>query len=595
MVSASNLRRGILSDVMSDTTWWRFRSDPRTPFDHVPFEDPGIPDISSTFRFLTWLGRNQLHLILSGSFFGTLGAACLAIMPGFLGRAVQAIADHNQPALNRLSLAIIGIGLVQSISSVLRHRRAVGGWIVMADRLKQIIARKAADLGADLPRLISTGEVVSVNNNDVERVARGYDNLPRLIGSVVSFIFVAILLIISAPSIGVLVVIGVPIMTLGIAPIIGPLQEREAEQRKKLSHASNLAADTVAGLRVLRGIGGEEAFISRFKVASQEVRVAAVRTARTRSLLQALQIVLPGVLILSVIYIGGNQVAAGKMRVGELLAFYGYSAFLVLPLRIMTEAAQRMTAAVVSARRVIRLLAVQTSNQWGLSEDPDPHATLLDQKTGVEIRASEFLVIVSDSPLMADELCDRLGGYVDAHDVLLGGFPLDSFSRDAIRRTIYSQEKEPAILSGTIGSAFAVPHSGRISIDEAIEASSARNILDALEGDGMDAEVVERGRTLSGGERQRLALARTLYVDTPITIFDDPTSAVDAHTEARIASRLSDIRKGRTTVIFTNSPLILDSADRVILLLRGRVHSVGTHEELVTSSVEYRELVMRGT
>ena len=562
--------------------------------DSLPFYDPGIPKISSPFAFLLWIARNQIKVILIGSVFGILSIASLAVMPGFLGRAVQAIADHNQGALTRWVFTIFALGISQSVASVLRHRWAVASWIIAATRLKQIIARKASELGADLPRLISTGEVVSVNNNDVERMARGFDNIPRLIGSIISFIFVAIVLIRSSPTIGLIVILGVPLMALAITPIIGPLQEREAEQRKKLSHSSNLASDTVAGLRVLRGIGGEDAFIQRFRIASQEVRAAAVRTARTRSLLQALQVVLPGVFVLIVIFAGGNLVAEGRMKVGELLSFYGYSAFLVLPLRVMTETAQRMTSAVVSARRVIALLSVETINHWGVKESPDRYGLLKDGISGVEIRPGEFLVIVSEDPLLADQLCDRLGGYVDAQRVTIGNLPLTEFSRDAIRRTIYSQEKEPAILSGTIGSIFSVPHSGRLSIEEAIDAASASNILDSLEGEGLDAEVVERGRTLSGGERQRLALARTLYVDAPIIILDDPTSAVDAHTETRIAARLSNIRVGRTTVIFSNSPLILDRADRVELILNGAVQENGTHKELLLRSQRYRDLVMRG-
>lgn len=566
----------------------------QTPFDHVPFQDPGQPDISSPFAFLMWIGRKQARIIATGSFFGIISIACLAVMPGFLGKAVQAIADHRQSSLTHWALAIMALGILQSAAGVLRHRRAAGSWIIAATRIKQIVARKASELGADLPRLVSTGEVVSVNNNDVERMARGFDNIPRLVGSVLAFIFVAILLISSSPAIGLFVVIAVPVMTLGIAPIIKPLQAREAEQRQKLSNASNLAADTVAGLRVLRGIGGEEAFIARFKSASQEVRAAAVRTARTRSLLQALQIVLPGILVLVVIYVGGNLVAVGKMRVGDLLSFYGYSAFLVLPLRVMTETAQRMTSAVVSARRVIHLLSVDTVNRWGNNESPDPRATLRDGKSGVEITEGELLVIVSDSPLVADDLSDRLGGYIDADQVYLGNLPLTTFTRNAVRRTIYAQEKEPAILSGTIASIFAVSHSGRITIDEAIDAASAQDILESLEGEGMDAEVVERGRTLSGGQRQRLAVARTLFIDAPIVILDDPTSAVDAHTEARIAARMSALRKGSTTVIFSNSPLILDRADRIILLLDGKSFREGTHETLMASTPEYRELVMRG-
>lgn len=579
---------------MNSTEFLRNIRAPRTPFDHVPFFNPGEPNISSTFAFLFWIGRAQSRIILVGSFFGILSFACLASMPGFLGKAVQAIADHNQSALNRWALAIIILGAVQSFSSISRHRRGVGSWISAATRLKQIIARKASQLGADLPRLVSTGEVVSVNNNDVERIARGFDNIPRLIGAIVSFFYVAVLLIRSSPKIGLLVVICVPIMSLLVAPIIKPLQAREAEQRKKLSDSSNLAADTVAGLRVLRGIGGEELFLSRFRDASQAVRRAAVRTAMIRSLLQALQIILPGVLVLVVILVGGNLVAEGKMKVGDLLAFYGYSAFLVLPLRVLTETAQRMTSAAVSAGRVVTLLSVEPINKWGKDEEPDYKGTLKDTLSGIEIRPGELLVVVSDNPISADNLCDRLGGYVDANTVFLSGKALTTFTRDAVRKAIYAQEKEPAILSGTIASIFAVAHSGRIDVTQAIEASSGADILDSLEGEGLAAEVVERGRTLSGGQRQRLALARTLFVDAPIAILDDPTSAVDAHTEARIAGRIFELRRGMTTVVFSNSPLILDRADRVILLSNDVLQIEGSHDELLDKSSLYRALVMRG-
>lgn len=579
---------------MNSKAIFRSIATPRTPFDHVPYHKPGQPNITSTFAFLFWIGRNQSRIILTGSLFGILSFASLASMPGLLGRAVQAIADHNQHALNSWALAIIALGAIQSFSSIARHRRGVASWISAATRLKQIIARKASELGADLPRLVSTGEVVSVNNNDVERIARGFDNIPRLIGAIVSFFYVSVLLIRSSPRIGLLVVSCVPLMSLLVAPIIRPLQAREAEQRLRLSDSSNLAADTVAGLRVLRGIGGEELFLSRFRAASQAVRRAAVRTAKIRSLLQALQIVMPGVLVLVVILIGGNLVVDGKMKLGNLLSFYGYSAFLVLPLRVLTETAQRMTSAAVSARRVVTLLSVKPLNQWGKEELPNSQAVLADRKSGIEIKPGELLVVVSDNPLSADELCDRLGGYIDADRVFLDGKGLTTFTRMAIRQTIYAQEKEPAILSGTIESIFAVPHSGRISIAEAIEAASGQDILDSLEGEGMSAEVVERGRTLSGGQRQRLALARTLYVDAPITILDDPTSAVDAHTESRIAARIFELRRGKTTVVFSNSPLILEKADRVILFANDVIQLQGRHQELLAASAEYRTLVMRG-
>jgi ABC-type multidrug transport system fused ATPase/permease subunit len=103
----------------------------------------------------------------------------------------------------------------------------------------------------------------------------------------------------------------------------------------------------------------------------------------------------------------------------------------------------------------------------------------------------------------------------------------------------------------------------------------------------------ERGRSLSGGQRQRLVLARALLSDAEILVLVDPTSAVDAHTEARIARRLREARRGRTTVILTTSPLVLDQADRVVFLEAGRAVATGTHRELLRTSAAYRYAVTR--
>ena len=566
----------------------------RTPFDHLPEIDPGKPDVRSVPRFLWWIGVNQKRIVLTGTFFGIINLLCVAIMPGVLGRGIQAIADSNDQLLRQAVIFALLLGSCQAAAGIMRHRRAVGSWISAATRLQQLVARKAVDLGADLPRLVSTGEVSAINSNDVERVARVYDLIPRLSGAIISFIFVSILLISSSPTLGLLVVIGVPLLGLVIGPIIKPLQTRESAQREKLSQSSGLAADTVAGLRILRGIGGEETFLARFRGASQEVRAAAVRTAKMRALLDGLQVILPGTLVVGVIWIGGNLVTQGDLRVGELLAFYGYSAFLMIPLQILTESAQRLTSGTVAARRVMRLLKVENLQEWGQTEFPDIFQMITDEKSGLKVQRGHFLGVVCDNSLEADELVDRLGGYVDSSQVKVDGRPFSTIDRTALRENIYAQEKEPAILSGTIESLFRVPNSGRLSIADGIDAASAGDILDSLDGDGYSAEVVERGRTLSGGQRQRLALARTLFVDAPIVILDDPTSAVDAHTEARIAQRLKSIRGNQTTVVVSNSPLILDHTDEVALIVNGEVVSMGNHFELLKSHAAYRTLVVRG-
>lgn len=565
-----------------------------SPFDHLPVLDPGSPDLRTVPKFLWWIGKKQKRIVLMGTFFGIINLLCVALMPGVLGRGIQAIADDQSAALQNAVISALLLGILQAAAGILRHRRAVGSWISAATRLQQLVARKAVDLGADLPRLVSTGEVSAINSNDVERVARVYDLIPRLSGAIVSFIVVSILLINSSPTLGLMVIIGVPVLGLAIGPIIKPLQNRESAQREKLSESSALAADTVAGLRILRGIGGEETFLERFRIASQNVRSAAVRTAKMRALLDGLQVILPGSLVVGVIWVGGNLVSRGELRVGELLAFYGYSAFLMIPLQILTESAQRLTSGTVAARRVMKLLSVNRVQDFGNENFPLNFNTLSDEYSGLIVKKGELLGVVCENSLTADELVDRLGGYLNADAVWIDEFRLSQINRIGLRSNIYAQEKEPAILSGTIESLFQVANSGRITIEEAIESASAADILDSLEGDGYSAEVVERGRTLSGGQRQRLSLARTLFVDAPITILDDPTSAVDAHTEARIAARIKSIRGAKTTVIFTNSPLLLDQTDAVALVIDGKVSAAGKHAELLKHNSSYRRLVVRG-
>ncbi|MYV58699.1 ATP-binding cassette domain-containing protein, partial [Streptomyces sp. SID4931] len=133
-------------------------------------------------------------------------------------------------------------------------------------------------------------------------------------------------------------------------------------------------------------------------------------------------------------------------------------------------------------------------------------------------------------------------------------------------------------------------------------AAQCADVLSALaqasadnDGDPMRTRITERGRSLSGGQRQRLALARSLVTDPEALVLDEPTSAVDSHTEARVAAGIAKLRQGRTTVAFASSPLLLDAADRVVLVHEGTVVAVGTHHDLLRTEPRYRAVVTRET
>jgi ABC-type multidrug transport system fused ATPase/permease subunit len=186
----------------------------------------------------------------------------------------------------------------------------------------------------------------------------------------------------------------------------------------------------------------------------------------------------------------------------------------------------------------------------------------------------------------ASALADRLGRYVHA-EVRLGGVLLSDLPLDVVRRRVQVVDKDALLLSGVLREELGGPG----DVDAAVHAACAEDVLEALP-DGLDTVLEERGRQLSGGQRQRLVLARALLADPEVLVLDEPTSAVDAHTEARIADRLREARRGRTTVVMTSSPLVLDRADQVALLLDGRVVAVGTHRQLLDADA-YRSVVLR--
>lgn len=553
----------------------------------LPLADPGRPDLRSPARFLLRVARLQIKTVLGGMLFGVLWMSCQAVVPYVLGRAIdEGVAARDGDALRRWALVLLGIGLVQAFAGVTRHRFAVSNFLLSYFRTTQWVSRQTLRLGADLRTATSTGEVVSIGTTDTLGIARALDVTARGAGSVVAFVLVAALLLQASPALGAVVLIGVPLFSLVIGPALRPLHSRQAHQREALGRLTTLGTDTVSGLRVLRGVGGERAFLDRYRRESQRVRQSGVQVARSQSLLDAAQVLVPGTFVVLVTWLAARFAVQGKISVGDLVAFYGYAAFLVTPLRTITEAADKVTRAVVAAQRMIALLTLQPSLTESADPQPEPApmSVLHDVASGLLVRPGLLTAVVSAEPVDASALADRLGRYVDG-EVRLGGTLLTDLPLEVVRRRVQVVDKNALLLSGVLSEELGPEPAA------ALHAACAADVLEALP-HGLDTVLEERGRQLSGGQRQRLVLARALVADPEVLVLDEPTSAVDAHTEARIADRLRDARAGRTTVVMTSSPLLLDRADEVALLVDGRVVAVGTHRALLDGDT-YRSVVLR--
>ena len=564
----------------------------RPPWDYGVRPDDAAP--ADADRLLVWLARRQWRGLVAGACFGIPWMLSVALVPAAIGHAVDdGIVARDGRALLLWSGAVLGLGLLAAAAGNGRHWFAVRNWLTAAFRSGVVADRAVRRTGPALTRSMPAGEVLASFTSDFGRMGHSFDVFARFMGAVVSFVVVAVILLRGSLLLGLIMLLGGPLLVASIAFVMKPLQRRQSAQREEAGRLTALGADTVAGLRVLRGIGGEESFLERYRTQSQQVRRAGVRVAGTQATLDSAQVLLPGLFVLVVTGVGAHLAVAGEITPGQLVAFYGYTAFLTIPLQTAVEMADKLITTRVAARRIARILATEPDHPDLPSRGPLAlDGVLTDLASGVTVEPGVLTALVSARPEETAAVAARLGRTVGGnHGVTWGTTDLDDLPIADVRSHILVSQADPRLFSGPLRRELGGPDDDtRLAT---VEVADAADALAAVDG-GLDGELEERGRSLSGGQRQRLALARALLRDPEVLVLVEPTSAVDAHTEARIAGRLAAHRKGRTTVVVTASPLLLDHADVVHLVEDGRVVATGSHRELSRSHPAYRSVVVRG-
>jgi ABC-type protease/lipase transport system fused ATPase/permease subunit len=284
---------------------------------------------------------------------------------------------------------------------------------------------------------------------------------------------------------------------------------------------------------------------------------------------------------------------------------YGFAAFLSWPVQNATVMLQAATRAWVGASKVLGVLRVvpATGVRPATARPPTSAATLVDEVSGVRLEPGRLVGLVSADPDEAAQIATRMGRFDDETEawtpVTFGGTPLADLPKAEVRRRIVVAEATPHLFSGRLKVELDVRGgAGPDDLRRVVELADAYDVLDSVPG-GLDGDLPEKGRSLSGGQRQRVALARALLIDPEVLVLVEPTSAVDAHTEARIAGRLEQARRGRSTLVVTASPLVLEHLDEVQVVAGGRLVARGTHDELLDGAAgarvaaAYRRIVGR--
>ena len=614
------------------------QSEPAVVRRRLPKRDFRNIDTRSASRFLGWLMWQQLPALVLSSLIAVVEWLPGSVGPYIVGKIVDdGIVPHDMATVVRLSLIMFGLVIAGIIAGVLGHTFVVRTWLVAMYGTMKLVTRKVTQMGHVLPQRTPTGEVLSVSAGDSDEFGALTEIVSRFAGALIAYLVIAGLVLSTSVKLGIVVLVTAPLIVLFAMPLLRPLQRREEIERTRTSELTSMATDIVAGLRILRGIGGEETFSHNYAEQSQRTRQAAVSAGIWQSAVDATSVLFSGTFLLALTWLGSREVVAGELTVGQLISFFGYAIFMVWPIQTFFELAQKWVRAVVSARKTIAVLEQQPP--WRTPQPPltlPEEGVLHDQDSGFVAQPGEFTIVVSAVPDDSAALADRLGRYLPSdHEpvslevadglkgraarrarkrqrleqarlverdqqlagqkwgVSLGTVDLADVPIDQVRDRIVVSDTASQVFAGTLQSV--VDPLGRLTLEQAetaLRVAAAEDVFAGMYG-GWQGRIDERGRGLSGGQRQRVVLARALGLDPKILILIEPTSAVDAHTEALIAERLATHRRGKTTIVTTASPLLLHHADRVAFLLHKKITAYGTHEELLQSNADYRRTVAR--
>jgi ABC-type multidrug transport system fused ATPase/permease subunit len=545
-------------------------------------------DTRGPARFLWWLGLQNKGRVAVGAAYASLWYLSLAFTPYLISQAIDRGLHPRRPAaLFAWAAAVLVVGVAGAALGIMRHRSMTKLRMAAALQTADLVMTHATRLGAALPRRVTTGEVVTIGISDVWTVGRAMNVGGIGVASVMAYVVVAVLLSRISPALAVVVLAGVPIMAGAVAPLLNRTQRAALEYRQLQGDLSARLVDVVGGLRILNGLGGKETHLRRYGRQSAHLRDQGYRVGGPSSWIGALGDGLPVVFLAVVVALAAREAAAGDLTVGQLVAVYGYTAMLTVPVNLLIYNGFDLTRALVAARRIADFLRLPEDDPSGDPAPPGP-APLHDPESGVTAQPGRLTALAGSRPADAATIIDRLGRYGETR-ATWGGRPLAGIARSEVRSRILVADHEADLFAGPLREVVA----GR---DEPSDAAVGAAIFTAVAHDVADdlgRPVTWAGRNLSGGQRQRVRLARAVHADPEMLLAVEPTSAVDAHTEAAIAGRLTEARAGRTTVVATTSPVLLDRADVVHYLVGGRVAASGTHRELLAAEPGYRDLVAR--
>ncbi len=443
---------------------------------------------------------------------------------------------------------------------------------------------------------LRSGELLSIATSDAEKAALVMRSVSIGVSASTALAVSSVSLLLVDVPLGLGVLIGVPLLVLGIQALSPLLTRRTSSQQEAVATTTALATDLVGGLRTLRGIGAQHNAAARYRRSSQDTLRATLRAANTNGLQDGVTTALSGLLLAAVAGVSGWFALTDRITIGELITVVGLAQFVAEPVGSLGYASQVAAMARASAARLASVLSSRPLIPTGTATTVDPSRPLLElidvsykslSAVDLALRPGELVGVLCYDPRDADALLTVVAGRALEHTgkLLVGGTEIEELDIDAVRRTVLLEQHDTDLFEGTLRSNLLVESP---SMERVMTAAGAADLIDEL-----DRPLADRGQSLSGGQRQRLGLARALLAEPPVLVLHDPSTAVDAVTEELLAEGLAEVREGLTTLVLTSSPALLGKMHRVIVVADGEVVAEGIHADLAVEDAAYQEAVLR--
>ncbi len=591
---------------------------------------------SGPVRWLISHLQHNIWLVII-SILGAFGNAALAsAIPIYAGQAFNAARGDvvNLQTILWVSVLMVGTQLVRSLLQLARNAASeVQGQRLERDSRQELYASllgKSMRFHDGYP----TGEMMARATNDVRELALLVAPGLNLVVGSANFLIVPILV---APSIHPQLIwtplIFAVLYTFALAQYLRDLSPATTQVRTSFGRMNAGLTAAIEGIETVKAAAQEHVEIERFEKNARQVREAFVGQGRVEA--KYLPLLLLGIAQATGLWHALVLFRAEAIPLGDVVAYTGIISLFSFPVFVSLFAYSQVSSGVSSARRILELLRSETEldrNEGGYSEKMRGEIRFENVTFGYEstlndsgktsgyvngsgqsssdsqasrpalegvsftIDAGQTLALVGQTGSGKSTVAKLINRIYDISDgrVTVDGVDVRGWNIADLRRQISIIEQDIFLFSRTIGEniAFGRPDASQAEIVEAAKSAQAHDFISTFP-QGYDTVVGERGVMLSGGQRQRIALARAFLTDPAVLILDDSTSAIDSATEDQIQRAIEAATRGRTTILITHRLSQIRWADKIVVLRKGRVAAVGSHEELLESSQAYRDIFAR--